>query len=78
MYILKVKGSAKIPDYIQIRDSQFTLIAYFRADNFSNWLQQFSLIEKEKEIKKIITEIPYGKICTLPFEITPNSNYTAT
>jgi len=67
MYILKVKGSAKIPDYIQIRDSQFTLIAYFRADHFSNWLQQFSLIEKEKEIKKIVTNIPYGKIFTLPF-----------
>lgn len=29
-YVLKVKGKAKIPDYIQVRDSSFTLIGYFR------------------------------------------------
>ena len=67
MYLLKVKGSARIPDYIQIRDSQFTLIAYFRADHFSGWIQQSGLTEKEIEIKKIIAEIPYGKIFRLPF-----------
>ena len=32
MYIIKVKGNAKIPDYIQLRDENFVLIAYFRAD----------------------------------------------
>jgi hypothetical protein len=32
MYILKVKGKAKIPDYVQIRDDNFVLVAYFRAD----------------------------------------------
>lgn len=29
-YILKVKGKANIPDYIQLRDVDFTLIGYFR------------------------------------------------
>lgn len=29
-YLLKVKGKAKIPDYIQLRDEQLTLIGYFR------------------------------------------------
>lgn len=29
-YILKVKGKAKIPDYIQLRDEFHTLIGYFR------------------------------------------------
>ncbi|MEO1447885.1 MAG: fructose-6-phosphate aldolase [Bacteroidota bacterium] len=29
-YILKVKGKANIPDYIQLRDADFTLIGYFR------------------------------------------------
>jgi hypothetical protein len=32
VYIIKVKGKAKIPDYIQLRDENFVLIAYFRAD----------------------------------------------
>jgi hypothetical protein len=29
-YVLKVKGKAKIPDYIQVRDAAFTLVGYFR------------------------------------------------
>lgn len=29
-YVLKVKGKAKIPDYLQVRDADFTLIGYFR------------------------------------------------
>ena len=32
MYIIKVKGVAKIPDYVQLRDDEFTLLAYFRVD----------------------------------------------
>lgn len=27
---MKVKGKAKIPDYIQLRDQAYTLIGYFR------------------------------------------------
>jgi hypothetical protein len=67
MYILKIKGSARIPDYIQIRDSNFTLIAYFRADHKTSGLQQCGLAEKENEIEKIVSSIPYGKIYELPF-----------
>jgi hypothetical protein len=29
MYIIKIKGRTKIPDYIQIRDDDFTLLGYF-------------------------------------------------
>jgi hypothetical protein len=29
-YALKVKGKAKIPDYVQVRDADFTLVGYFR------------------------------------------------
>src|SRR3546814_16750616 len=32
MYVIKVKGVAKIPDYVQLRDDAFTLLAYFRVD----------------------------------------------
>ena len=31
VYIIKIKGKAKIPDYVQLRDDNFTLIAYFRT-----------------------------------------------
>jgi hypothetical protein len=32
LYIIKIKGKAKIPDYLQVRDDNFTLIAYTRTD----------------------------------------------
>ena len=32
MWLFKIKGKAKIPDYIQIRDEKMILVDYFRAD----------------------------------------------
>ena len=62
---MKVKGTARIPDYVQIRDDNFTLIAYFRADRPEKELLRLGLTEKENEIKQRIGEIPYGKITHL-------------
>lgn len=31
-YLMKVKGKAKIPDYIQLRDENLTLVGYFRPN----------------------------------------------
>lgn len=62
MYIIKIHGKVKIPDYIQIRDDQFTLLAYFRADRPEEALKKIGLEMKEAQVKKIIEEIPYGKI----------------
>jgi hypothetical protein len=62
MYILKVKGTAKIPDYIQLRDESFTLLAYFRVDRPEKALMKAGLADREAEILKLINEIPYGKI----------------
>lgn len=65
MYIMKVKGTARIPDYVQIRDDNFTLIAYFRADRPEKELVRLGLHEKEKEIIRRIKEIQYGKLLRL-------------
>ncbi len=62
MYILKVKGTEKIPDYVQLRDDNFTLLAYFRVDRPEKALVKAGLAEREEEILKLITEIPFGKI----------------
>ena len=48
MYIIKVKGKAKIPDYIQIRDENFVLVAYFRADRPLKSVEKFGLEGKEE------------------------------
>lgn len=60
MYILKIKGKAKIPDYVQLRDDKFTLLAYFRTDRPEKALLKCGLAAKEKEISEIIKNIPFG------------------
>jgi len=62
MHILKIKGKAKIPDYIQIRDNNFTLKAYFRVDRPEKSLDKIGLGDRKEEILKLIEEMPFGKI----------------
>lgn len=66
MYILKIKGKAKIPDYIQLRDENFTLKAYFRVDRPEKSLIKFGYddIQLEK-LMQIIKDIPFGKVMKL-------------
>jgi hypothetical protein len=42
----------KIPDYIQIRDDEFTLLAYFRADRPEEALKKIGLGEKETQLRQ--------------------------
>jgi len=62
MYIIKVKGKAKIPDYIQLRDENFVLIAYFRADRPLKNLEKYGLEGKETELENVIRALPFGKL----------------
>lgn len=62
MYILKVKGVAKIPDYVQLRDEKFTLLAYFRIDRPEKSLDKAGLGDKKAHIMDLITNLPFGKI----------------
>ncbi len=65
MYIIKVKGKAKIPNYIQLRDENFVLIAYFRADRPLQKLEKFGLEGKEEALKTLIEDLPFGKLMKL-------------
>ncbi len=62
MYIIKIKGKAKIPDYVQLRDDNFTLIAYFRTDRPERALEKCGLTDKTADILKTLNEIPFGKM----------------
>lgn len=62
MYIIKVKGKAKIPDYIQLRDENFILIAYFRADRPLKNLDKYGLEGKDRELEDLIKKLPFGKL----------------
>jgi hypothetical protein len=65
VYIIKIKGKAKIPDYIQLRDKDFVLVAYFRADRELKNLDKYGLSGKEEALAKLISEMPFGKLQAL-------------
>lgn len=65
MYIIKVKGVAKIPDYVQLRDDKFTLLAYFRVDRPDKSLDKVGLADKSEYIMNIVKELPFGQILKL-------------
>gem|GEM_PF-73703 len=62
MYVIKVKGVAKIPDYVQLRDDAMTLLAYFRVDRPDKSLEKLGLGEKMEDIMAIVNEMPFGQI----------------
>ena len=62
LYILKIKGTDKIPDFVQIRDSKMTLIAYFRLSQIKKGLEKNGLQDELDEITNLLQNIPYGKI----------------
>ena len=61
-YIVKIKGKVNIPDYVQLRDENFTLLAYFRVDRPEKALLKAGFGEQTSLIKKILNEIPFGKL----------------
>jgi hypothetical protein len=62
MYILKVRGTEKVPDHIQIRDEKFNLLAYFKVTNPKTSLARCNLLDRMDEILKIAGSLEYGKI----------------
>ncbi len=62
MYIVKVKGIAKIPDYVQLRDDKFTLLAYFRVDRPDKSLEKLGLADKQDYIMEMVKDLPFGEI----------------
>ncbi|MBV6644858.1 MAG: fructose-6-phosphate aldolase [Cyclobacteriaceae bacterium] len=62
MYIIKVKGKAKIPNYIQLRDDNFVLVAYFRADRPIKNPEKYGLEGKEEKLRELIDLLPFGKL----------------
>ena len=65
VYIIKVKGVAKIPDYVQLRDDKFTLLAYFRVDRPEKSLDKVGLHDKTEYIMNVIKDLPFGQILKL-------------
>ncbi|OQX98489.1 MAG: hypothetical protein B6I24_05215 [Bacteroidetes bacterium 4572_128] len=62
MFLLKTKGTAKISDYVQIRNDDFILIALFPIKNSEKNLCKIFKEEEIKKIKKKISNVKFGKL----------------
>ncbi len=51
MYVLKTKGTAKIPDYVQIRDNNFILVNHFALKSLEKHIEKINLIEAIKNLE---------------------------
>ena len=62
LYILKIRGTKIIPDFVQIRDKNMTLIAYFRLSQAEKGLKKNNLENNSDEILTLLETIPFGKV----------------
>ena len=69
IYILKIKGTDKIPDFVQIRDQDMTLRAYFRMDQQESGIRKNNLGKWKKEIIRVLDEIPFGKLKKIDIQL---------
>jgi hypothetical protein len=60
MYILKTKGTAKIPDYIQIRDDNFVLVNHFKANVSKQTLEKLNYIKNVNGFAEMVDDLEYG------------------
>ena len=60
MYFLKTQGTNKIPNYVQIRDNNFVLLAHFKTNNPENNIKKYSLEKFKQEILNLIEKAPFG------------------
>lgn len=68
-YLLKVKGKAKIPDYIQLRDEQLTLIGYFRPGRKERLMKVVKNEHYAEQLQQSIDALEeYGKMTKVLIE----------
>lgn len=62
MYIIKIKGKAKIPDYIQLRNEDMILVDYFRADRPLDKLKKYGIKSNDDIIINYLNNLEFGKL----------------
>lgn len=65
IFLIKVRGKNKIPDYVQLRDENYKLMAYFRADRPEKALVKYGFENHITWFVEIIDKMPFGKMTKL-------------
>ena len=75
LYVLKIKGTETIPDFVQIRDKDLTLLAYFRLSQIEKGLKKSNLEKDLEGLSLLIKKIPFGK---MPYLYNPEKGVIVT
>ena len=68
-YLMKVRGKAKIPDYIQLRDESMTLVGYFRPGRRERLLKVIQNEHLTDQLQVAIEGMDkYGKLLRVELE----------
>lgn len=61
MYVLKTRGTTEVPDYIQLRDDNFILVAHFGTKNYQKSIEKLDIFNKTRLIASI-KSLAYGEL----------------
>ena len=64
-YILKTKGTAKIPNYLQIRDENFQLIKHCTINKSINILKELGIEVDQEKTLTFIENMPFGELTAI-------------
>ncbi len=70
LYVMKIKGVDRMPDFIQVRDEHFTLIGYFRADKPKSARMLLKKGYTVEALAVLLNSLPYGHLVKLGAEKT--------
>lgn len=62
MYLLKIKGAGKLPDYVQVRGEDFKLIAFINLSGLERGLKKNNLDSYSEIIIERLNEVDFNKI----------------
>ena len=62
MYLLKIKGAGKLPDYVQVRGEDFKLIAFINLSGIERGLIKNNLEPYSAQIIKRLSEVDFNEI----------------
>ncbi len=64
VYLLKTKGKGVVPDYIQVRDENHSIIGYFKANNIEKGLDEIRLKDpaRRKAAAAVLESLEFGKM----------------
>lgn len=70
MYLLKIRGTKSMPDFVQLRDENMTLLAYFTPSNAEKTLHEFGLKRSSrKKVVKLLDTLDYGYLTAVALKM---------